>query len=449
MNKTFSRLLTLALVFAITACSMGAPAPTATTTPLPTSTTTYTPSPVPTATATLTPTATPNVTATKQAEVMDSLLTTFQDMNVLDSIDGGTIKSLPDYKAEFAQRGYWADLTETDEILPDTFLLRAHLKWDSTSKSPGISGCGIAFGVQDNDDRYLVVVDKDRILFTLKRGYWSYLVGRTNGPAGPVAGTPTEHDIALMVKGQSAYVWIDGAVTSYTLSADQVASGGLGFTVLSGSNSDYGTRCEMSDILLWTKNAEQAAPAMDFQALLEKFKEKGYIDTTSGQEIAVPDFKHVYAKKGWYYKWWPADQIQEEYENFVFSAHFKWDSFTSTPDVSGCGIGFGIKPDGRHYAVFLDRENVVVAKGTDTTAIRMGAADGGRFTAIPKPAEANFAAAVWGNNLYVLVNDVFIHYILASDQDAIGKFAFSLLSGGNSDYGTRCEMSNVVFWMPK
>jgi hypothetical protein len=92
----------------------------------------------------------------------------------------------------------------------------------------------------------------------------------------------------------------------------------------------------------------------------------------------------------------------------------------------------------------------VFVKGTDATVKRMGVADdSGRFPVIPKPTEADFAAAVWENNLYALVNGVFVHFILASDQDSVGKFALSLLSGGNGGYGTRCEMSNIILWTPK
>ena len=449
--NTFKTATFLILIMVLSACSMGAPV--ATSTPLPPTETplpTDTPTPLPTATPAFTPTATPNATATKQAEDMQILLKDFQDQGVLDSIEG-TSKALPNFKMEFAKKGYWNELFDTGETLPDTFLIRAHMKWESATETESLSGCGIAFGVQDNDDNYLVFLDKGRILFTLKRGIRSYLVGRTSGPAGPAAGTPTEHDFALMVKGQAAYVWVDGAVTSYTLSADQVSSGKLAFTVLSGSDIDYGTRCEMSDILLWTKSEPTAAqPVVDFPALLEKFKAKGYIDTTDGEALPIADFKKSMAQKGWYYKWGFVDEAKGEYENFVFNAHFKWDSYTSTPDISGCGIGFGIKEDGKHYAVFLDRENVVLAKGTESTAKRLGLApDSERFPIIPKPAEANFSAAVWNGNLYLFINDTFVHFILPSDQDAVGQFALSVLSGGNSGYGTRCEMSNITFWTPK
>lgn len=62
---------------------------------------------------------------------------------------------------------------------------------------------------------------------------------------------PAEADFALAVKGKSAYVSVDGEVTEYTLSADQGTDGDFALTLLSGTNSGYGTRCEMTDMFLF------------------------------------------------------------------------------------------------------------------------------------------------------------------------------------------------------
>lgn len=197
-----------------------------------------------------------------------------------------------------------------------------------------------------------------------------------------------------------------------------------------------------------TPNVEATQKAEEFQSILEKFKKKGYISTTEGESLSIEDFKGEFAQINHYYKWWwPVKE--EEYSNFVFSARFRWGSYVSAPDVSGCGIGFGIKENDDHYAVFLDRENLFLVRGKGARIYRMGVADGGRFSAIPLSAKANFAAAVWDQNVTVLVNGVFINYILSSDQDAKGKFAFSLLSGSNGGYGTRCEMTDIMMWTPK
>ncbi|GAB4504577.1 MAG: hypothetical protein Fur0043_15710 [Anaerolineales bacterium] len=110
----------------------------------------------------------------------------------------------------------------------------------------------MVFGIQDNDDHYAAFLDKSRILFLMSRGPSVYLVGKTRGSGRVNFGNPAEADFAIAVKGQKAYVSVDGDVTEYTLSVDQPSSGRFGLTLLSGTNSGYGTRCEMTDLILWT-----------------------------------------------------------------------------------------------------------------------------------------------------------------------------------------------------
>lgn len=192
--------------------------------------------------------------------------------------------------------------------------------------------------------------------------------------------------------------------------------------------------------------ATQKAEA--FQDILRNFQEKGYIGTTDGESTYLKDFEGEYAKLGYYYKWWwPLGD--KEYGNFVFSAHFKWDSSGSTSDASGCGVGFGIKPNENHYAVFLDRENIFLVRAKGTQLYRMGTSGGKRFPTIPIPAKADFVLAVWDQNVTVSVNDAIVTYILSSELTGEGKLAFSVLSGTNGGYGTHCEMSDIIFWTPK
>lgn len=196
-----------------------------------------------------------------------------------------------------------------------------------------------------------------------------------------------------------------------------------------------------------TPDVEATHKVETFQAILDKFAAKGYIGSAEGERNEVKDFEGEYALINNYYKWWPA--LDGEFENFVFSAHLEWQSYSSTPNPSGCGLGFGIQKNGKHYAVFLDRENIIFLRSTGSRAIEMGAAGGDRYPIIPIPAKSDLVVAVWGQNVTVSVDGVIVNYILASDQPAIGTVAFSLLSGGNSGYGTRCRMTDIVFWTPK
>jgi hypothetical protein len=256
MIKTYSNRFVhafLILVLASLACSVGAPAeptetpeptePPATDTPLPT------PTKTPRPTETPIPTATPDIAATQKVDDFYTVLQAFEEKGYLESTDGD-IFELDSFKQEWAQIG-WYRWWEYEETVSD-FLIKAHFNWSTASATPEVSGCGFVFGIQENGDHYSVFLDKSRILFLMKRGSSNYLVGKTRGSGRADFGNPAEADFALAVKGQSAYVSVDGEFTEYTLSVDQTTTGRYGHTVLSGTNSDYGTRCEMTDVMMWT-----------------------------------------------------------------------------------------------------------------------------------------------------------------------------------------------------
>jgi hypothetical protein len=229
------------------ACSQATPiVPTeaATVAPVP-ATPTNTPKP----TSTPRPTATPNVAATQQIEDFNSTLQSFMDQGYVAGSEGD-IAQFDDFSQDWAQLG-WYQWSPLEDVQSD-FVFKGHISWSTASATPEISGCGITFGLQENQDHYAVFIDKSRILFLMGRGANVYNVGKTRGSGHLNFGSPAEADLVVSVKGQSAYVSVDGDVTEYTLSADQTTRGVFALSVLSGTNKDYGTRCEMTDILLWT-----------------------------------------------------------------------------------------------------------------------------------------------------------------------------------------------------
>jgi hypothetical protein len=239
-------LCVVALLAGNLACGAGQVEPTAipaTNTPEPTATKTSKP------TSTPRPTATPNAAATKQIEEFNTLLNNFYDMGYVNSLEGKTVK-LDDFEYEWAQINYY-DFFPEQEVNSD-FVFKSHIKWSSASETPDSSGCGVAFGIQDNGDHYVIFIDKARIFFGMARGSNTYLVGKTRGSGRLNFGNPAEADLAVSVKDKSAFVSVNGEVTEYTLSVDQSTHGLFAFSILSGTNKDYGTRCEMTDIILWT-----------------------------------------------------------------------------------------------------------------------------------------------------------------------------------------------------
>jgi hypothetical protein len=65
--------------------------------------------------------------------------------------------------------------------------------------------------------------------------------------------SPYEADFSLVLNDNHVYVYVDKAfVSEYTLSVDSNMQGWFGYTLLSGTNKDYGTKCEITNGRLWT-----------------------------------------------------------------------------------------------------------------------------------------------------------------------------------------------------
>lgn len=57
----------------------------------------------------------------------------------------------------------------------------------------------------------------------------------------------------LVVYQTHAYVYVDGAfIGEYTLSQDKPLKGSFGYGIISGTNKDYGTRCEITNAGVWS-----------------------------------------------------------------------------------------------------------------------------------------------------------------------------------------------------
>jgi hypothetical protein len=237
----------LILLIATLACASISPtqAPAATNTPAPAPAPTNTLQP----TSTEKPSPTSDVAATQRADEFNSVLASFAEKGYVESTQGKIVELDP-FKEDWAQRGWykWWPFEKTDS----DFLFKSHYKWSTASATPEISGCGIVFGIQDNGDHYSVFLDKSRIDFMMKRGRYAYEVGKTKGSGRVNFGNPAEADFAISVKGQSAYISVNGEFTVYTLSKDQTTHGDFAYSLISGTNSDYGTRCEMTGSMLWT-----------------------------------------------------------------------------------------------------------------------------------------------------------------------------------------------------
>ncbi len=186
----------------------------------------------------------------------------------------------------------------------------------------------------------------------------------------------------------------------------------------------------------------------EFYSTVKEYHDQGYISTLEGDYVVLDDFSESWPQIGWY-QWWPQDRT---ITNFVFGAHFSWETASSTPDISGCGVIFGLQSNSSHYAVFLDKSRVLFlrADAASKGAREVGKTKGKGRVSFSNPAEADFSLAVSDKHAYVYVNKEFIgEYTLSADASTEGDFAFTLLSGTNKDFGTKCEMTNAKLWVLK
>jgi hypothetical protein len=227
----------------LAATSTSTPEPTATETPVPTNT--PRPSPTPR------PTLTPNVAATERAQELNAEVQSYYEKGYLSTTEGH-VREYDDFSFDWAQLGYYRPFP-----LPESasdFFMSAHFKWDSALQASDISGCGFIFGVQPNNDHYAVFLDRMKVLFLItdRAGGFSRPVSPTRGTGTVKFDYPAEADFTLVVNDAYAHVLVNGEmVGEYTLAQSRSPEGGIGLTVLSGTNRDYGTHCEMTDLHLW------------------------------------------------------------------------------------------------------------------------------------------------------------------------------------------------------
>ena len=251
-RKTTSSSLSvlLLLILILSACSTAAPVPTATNTLVPptaTITATATKTPVPTSTPR--PTITPNLAATQRISEWQEEAQTYFDKGYIDTTEG-TFKEIDDFSYDWANLGYYdkipVGITATD------FFISGHFRWSSALQNADESGCGYVFSLQKNDDHYVIFLDRSKVLFAITSDHHGRIAGPTRGTGRVKFGNPAEADFTVIVRDSYAYALVNGEVVSeYTLAQSRSLTGQIALSVLSGTNKDYGTRCEMTNLHVW------------------------------------------------------------------------------------------------------------------------------------------------------------------------------------------------------
>jgi hypothetical protein len=161
-----------------------------------------------------------------------------------------------DFSDEWAQIGWyqWTPIMPMNFKMFSSdvtdFILRTDVAWESASKLANPSGCGFVFRLGDDKSHYMVFVSldgyvrsgltRDRNWKDMGSGY--YGVGAQNGSA-----TMT----LIMEDNQYAVLINEKLIKKYTGLAGKMSSGMIAYTVVSGINTDFGTRCKFTNTDLW------------------------------------------------------------------------------------------------------------------------------------------------------------------------------------------------------
>ena len=191
------------------------------------------------------------MTATQRAEERSAEVQEYFDKGYVTTTEG-RFTELDNFSDEYAYLGGYKPPLIVDSA--SDFFLSAHFRWSSALENSDTAGCGFIFGLQPNFDHYAVFLDRTKVEFRIRNlelGYSTRV--KPTRVTGQVNFTyPADADFTLIVKGANAFVLVNGEVVSeYTLLQGRSVRGDLGLTVLSGTNKDYGTRCEMSNLHLW------------------------------------------------------------------------------------------------------------------------------------------------------------------------------------------------------
>ncbi|MGD8454923.1 MAG: hypothetical protein PVF83_00970 [Anaerolineales bacterium] len=228
---------------------------------------TDTPLPTPTPIPTNTPTRTtiPNLTATSlaqatiQAQPFEEEIQRLYSEGLLNDTKGLYYR-LDDYTGSLAKIN-WMEPFWTGHALSD-FVLRGKLTWETAKEGANIagSGCGFSFGIDNDFENYHIAIfalDGNVRLFRC----WNCSGGLeliSSGYYDRIDYMEGSADVMLIVEENRIQFHVNGEHT-FNLPNQKDFNGYLTYTISSGTNYGFGTRCTFSDFELWDLSPTQVS----------------------------------------------------------------------------------------------------------------------------------------------------------------------------------------------
>jgi hypothetical protein len=197
-----------------------------------------------------------------------------------------------------------------------------------------------------------------------------------------------------------------------------------------------------------TRVARATSTAQPLADEVERLMAEGYLARGAGSYEGLLDFFREWAQINWY-QWYATGKAPAD---FVVQADVAWKSASDKANWFNSGCGFVFRetpPEGtnqglNHYLAYLGLDGVVyMSRQTNSQFLELGRARYGRVE-VPEGG-AHIMLAVEGDAFHFFVNG---EHVLSTRDGALanGNLNYTLLSGTNRDFGTRCEMTHVGLW---
>lgn len=180
----------------------------------------------------------------------------------------------------------------------------------------------------------------------------------------------------------------------------------------------------------------------DFRSLIAEMKSKGIIPDSNGEFRYHADYKSEWAQINWY-QWESFDQAK----NLVISADISWNSASSTPNFADSGCGFVLRStdtNNNMYAAMNMDGNVYFGGIKKGTWLGENAYAYGTHST---KGSAQLTIVLNGGTMMAYVDGALVGQQKNLAINDYGNLAFSLWSGTNKDYGTRCTFENVYYYV--
>lgn len=264
--------------------------------------------------------------------------------------------------------------------------------------------------------------------------------------ASAVAGTVAAATAANQgAQATAAAQWANA--TSTTLAGTEQAQGQL-TAEAAEATANMADRLATGTAGAATRVARATSTAEPMAAAVQRLVSEGYLTHGSGYFESLLDFFREWAQINWY-QWYATGKAPRD---FVVRANVAWQSASDRANWfnSGCGFVFRETPrEGdeqalNHYLAYLGLDGVVyMARQTNGSYVELGKASYGRVD-VPE-GQASLMLAVEGDQFHFFVNE---QHVLTRQDGVLdgGNLNYTLLSGTNRDFGTRCEMTQVGLW---